>query len=67
MKRVCQYCDEEIVGTAYHVTSESDGVVLIEMIVCAACASVAKGLRLRTQKVTPEHVETVIPVQRYLI
>ena len=67
MKPICQYCDEEIAGPAYHVTSENDGVVLIDMIVCALCASVAKGLRLRTQKVTPERTETAVPYQRYLI
>jgi hypothetical protein len=67
MKRVCEYCDEEISGGAYHVTTENDGVALIDMIVCAACAAVAKGLRLRTQKIMPEHSETLVLNQRYLI
>ena len=61
MNFTCQYCDEEIMGAAYHVTSESDGVPLIDMIVCAPCASVAKSLRLRTQKITPERMETAVP------
>ncbi len=67
MNRTCQYCREEIAGSAYHVTSESEGVILLDMIVCAACAAVAEGLELRTQKITPEWPESSVPHQRYLI
>ncbi len=53
MNRICEHCDEEIVGNAYHVTSEYEGTRLLDMTVCAACASVAKSLGLRTEEITP--------------
>ena len=33
MKRSCQYCGELIVGNAYRVTSEEDGITLLNMVV----------------------------------
>ncbi len=66
MKHTCQYCNEEIVGAAYHVTSEGDEAPLIDMIVCVLCASVAKGLRLRTRKITRRPIEPAVPFPRYL-
>ena len=35
MKRSCQHCGELIVGSAYRVTSEAEGITLLDMIVCS--------------------------------
>ncbi len=66
MNRICQHCDEEIVGSAYHVTSEYDGVPLLDMIVCASCASVARSLRLPTEEITPERTMAAGPMSDLL-
>jgi hypothetical protein len=50
MKQNCQHCGELIVGNAYRVTSEEEGISLLDMIVCSLCSMEAKKLRLRTQK-----------------
>ena len=57
MNLICRNCDELIIGNAYHVTSEEDGVTLLDMIVCAICASEAKCLQLHTEEIAPEHIE----------
>jgi RNase P subunit RPR2 len=57
MSFLCQHCDELIIGNAYHVTSEEEGVPLLDMIVCETCASEAKCLQLNTEEITPEHIE----------
>lgn len=54
---ICRHCDEPIIGNAYHVTSEEDGVILLDMIVCANCAFEAKCLQLHTEIITPEETE----------
>ncbi len=50
----CRHCDETITGKAYRVISEEDGVVLLNMIVCASCAAAAKSLLLHTEEITLE-------------
>jgi superfamily II helicase len=50
MQQNCQHCGELIVGNAYRVTSEEEGISLLDMIVCSLCSMEAKKLRLRTQK-----------------
>ena len=55
MTNICRHCDETIAGKAYRVTSEEDGVPLLNMIVCASCAAVAKSLLLNTEEITPEY------------
>ena len=55
MNLVCRHCDETIAGQAYRVISEEDGVALLNMVVCASCAAVAKSLLLHTEEITPEH------------
>jgi hypothetical protein len=55
MNIVCRHCDETIVGQPYRVISEEDGVVLLNMVVCASCAAVAKSLMLHTEEIAPEH------------
>jgi hypothetical protein len=39
------------VGNAYRVTSEEDGMILLNMIVCSLCAMEAKRLRLHTEEI----------------
>ena len=50
MKRLCQHCGELIVGNAYRVTSEEEGMTLLDMVVCSFCAMEAKKLRLHTEQ-----------------
>ena len=51
MDRICQHCGEVIVGNAYRVTSEEDGIPLLNMVVCSLCSMEAKGLRLHTEAI----------------
>ena len=43
MKQNCQHCGELIVGNAYRVTSEEEGISLLDMIVCSLCSMEAKS------------------------
>ncbi len=54
MNTICRHCDEIIAGKAYRVTSEEDGVALLNMIVCASCAAAAKNLLLHTEEITAD-------------
>ncbi len=56
MNDKCRHCDETITGNSYRVISEEDGVVLLNMVVCASCAAVAKSLLLHTEEITPERM-----------
>ena len=47
---ICEHCDEKFHGTAYRVTSEEDGVVLLDMIVCHSCSIEARRLGLQTKE-----------------
>ncbi len=49
MNLICEHCDEMIVGNAYRVTSEEDGILLLDMIVCSLCGMEAKRLQLHTE------------------
>ena len=51
MNRVCQHCGQLIVGNAYRVTSEEDGITLLNMVVCSLCSMEAKRLRLHTEEI----------------
>ena len=51
MERICQHCGELILGNAYRVTSEEDGITLLDMIVCSLCYMEAKRLRLHTEEI----------------
>ena len=51
MDRTCQHCGELIVGNAYRVTSEEEGITLLDMIVCSLCFMEAKRLRLHTEEI----------------
>ena len=51
MDRICQHCCQLIVGNAYRVTSEEEGITLLNMIVCSPCFMEAKRLGLHAQKI----------------
>jgi hypothetical protein len=51
MDNTCQHCGELIVGNAYRVTSEEEGITLLDMIVCSLCFMEAKRLRLHTEEI----------------
>lgn len=51
---LCDHCTQPIVGNTYRVTSEEDGVVVMEMIVCQPCCREAKKLGLKTEDFDPE-------------
>ena len=51
MIRTCQHCGELILGAAYRITSEEDGVPLLNMVVCLPCAMEAKRLHLHTEPI----------------
>ena len=59
MDHICEHCDEVMVGNAYRVTSEENGIVLLDMIVCAVCAAEAKSLQLHIREITSENIETL--------
>ena len=51
MDRICQHCGQLFVGNAYRVTSEEEGISLLDMIVCSLCFMVAKRLHLDAEKI----------------
>jgi len=51
MDRICQHCGESIIGNAYRVMSEEQGITLLDMIVCSLCYMEAKRLRLHTEEI----------------
>jgi hypothetical protein len=51
MDRICQHCGELIVGNAYRVTSQEEGITLLDLVVCALCFMEAKRLRLHTEEI----------------
>jgi hypothetical protein len=61
MDRICQHCGELIVGNAYRVTSEEEGITLLDMIVCSLCCMEAKRLRLHTEEIDLRSKETSAP------
>ena len=51
MDHICQHCGELIVGNTYRVTSEEEGITLLDMVVCSLCFMEAKRLRLHTEEI----------------
>jgi len=51
MQFICRHCEQIFDDEAYRVTSVDNDVVLLNMIVCAQCAWVARDLQLATQKI----------------
>jgi hypothetical protein len=51
MDRTCQHCGELIIGDAYRVTSEDQGIPLLDLVVCSLCTLEAKRLGLHTEEI----------------
>lgn len=51
MKFYCRHCDQVVVGEAYRVLSEEDGLVLLDMTVCRPCYEQAKDLGLYSEAI----------------
>jgi hypothetical protein len=51
MDHICQHCGELIVGNAYRVTSEDQGIALLDMVVCSLCFMEAKRLHLHAEEI----------------
>ncbi len=51
MDRICQHCGESIVGNAYRVLSEEQGITMLDMIVCSLCFMEAKRLHLHAEEI----------------
>jgi hypothetical protein len=47
----CDRCDEYFTGDSYRVTSEADGDVMLDMIVCYRCWLQASELGLDTEAI----------------
>src|SRR4030095_12773820 len=52
MDRICQHCGELILGNAYRVTSEEEGISLLDMVVCSLCFMEAKRLHLYAEEIS---------------
>ena len=52
MDRICQHCGKLIVGNAHRVTSEEEGISLLDMIVCSLCFMEAKRLHLHAEAIS---------------
>ena len=57
MEFVCQHCEQLTKGPAYKVTSEEEGVILLEMIVCHSCSEQEKNLRLDVKSITSAEIK----------
>ena len=51
MDHICEHCGELIIGDAYRVTSEDQGIPLLDLVVCCLCSMEAKRLRLHTEEI----------------
>ena len=51
MNDTCQHCGELIVGNVYRVTSEDQGIPLLDMVVCSLCFMEAKRLHLHAEEI----------------
>jgi hypothetical protein len=51
MEQNCQHCGELILGNTYRVTSEEDGITLLDMVVCSLCFMEAKRLHLHGEEI----------------
>jgi hypothetical protein len=51
MEYYCQHCNSLATGSAYRVTSEQDGVMLLDLIVCYECCLDARRLGLNAEQI----------------
>ena len=47
---ICEHCLQPTTGKVYRVTSEEDGVVTLNLVVCSVCCGEADKLGLRTNE-----------------
>lgn len=47
---ICDHCGDLFFGNAHRVTSEEDGVILLDMVVCDSCGIQARRLGLKTEE-----------------
>jgi hypothetical protein len=52
---LCEHCGEALAGSAYRVTSEEQGVRLLDMVVCNACYLEALKLGLDAKELDLRH------------
>ena len=52
MEFFCRHCDKTVVGQPYRVISEEDGVILLDMTVCASCDEQARALGLYSEPIS---------------
>jgi hypothetical protein len=45
---LCDHCEGPLIGNAYRVLSEEDGVRLLDMVVCHSCYVEARRIGLKT-------------------
>jgi hypothetical protein len=57
---ICQHCGAPFVDSAYRVTSEESGVILLDLIVCHHCHVEACELGLHTEELG---VQSRFPVE----
>ena len=62
--RVCQHCGEIVAGNPYRVTSEENGITLLDMIVCSLCFMEAKRLHLHAEEINIKGKRTSARSQR---
>ena len=60
MNQNCQHCGELIAGNTYRVTSEDDGITLLDMIVCSLCFMEAKRLHLHAEEINVRSKEASV-------
>ena len=51
MDQNCQHCGELIIGDAHPVTSEDQGITLLDLVVCSLCFMEAKRLGLHAEEI----------------
>jgi hypothetical protein len=49
MRFFCRHCEKIFFGRPYRVTSEENGVTLLDMTVCRSCYEQARALGLRSE------------------
>jgi hypothetical protein len=74
MKFVCRRCDHVTTQTPYRVTTEEGGIVLLNILVCASCARLARSLGLPVVKMAvankpakTKRVKSMIGKKRQLV
>jgi hypothetical protein len=50
---LCDHCEGPLMGNAYRVLSEEDGVRLFDMVVCHACYLEARRIGLNATELRP--------------